>query len=252
MNNMGLREVLKFDLYKIFHSTILKAWLYVSCIFCLFMPFVNRVANSSTAGILVTIYSERSYLQYAVLIFGLLLGSTDSYSGYIKNIYSKVNKLYYVLSKIICIALYSLCVYLLYFLLQILFAVVFDGVGFIEPLDNIYKIFGVTDFLFNVFTNIVVLISVGAFAILITTVIKNRMIAVLVALLYVFIFSGIFYEILDAIFTFGQGVTASDFFIVGLSSNVSEKCFFRDIIVSFGWLLFSFITSYIVFKKRSV
>ncbi len=244
--------MLKFDLYKIFHSTLLKVWLCVSLLFCLLMPFVNHVANSSSVGILATVYMDNSYLQYPVLIFSLLLGSMDIYSGYIKNIYNKINKFHYLLSKIICVALYSICVYLVYFLFQIVFAVIFDGVGFIEPLDSINAKFGTTDFLFNVFTNLFVLISLGAFGILMTIIIKNRTIAVLVALLYVFIFSGIFYEILDAIFTFGQGVTASDFFIVGLSSNVSEKCFFRDIIVSFGWLLFSFITSYIVFKKRSV
>ncbi len=244
-------NVIKFDLYKIFRSTVLKVWLFVSILFCTLIPFVTRVANTSNCGILSAIFNEQSYLQFPVLIFALLLGAKDIQSGYIKNIYSKLNKLYYILSKIVCVALYSIYVYAVYWIMHIAFGVIFGGVGFIESVDRNTR-FTTNNFLLNVLTNILVLVSVGALGVLLTNLIRNQPIAIIVALLYVFMISGFVYQILDDIFTWGVSGRVQNFFIIGLSSVVNGVCTIQDVLVSLGWLIGSFISSYLIFRNRSV
>jgi len=122
------------------------------------------------------------FLRELVMIFPLVFCVRDFNSGIIKNVYSGVNKFYYVLSKIICILLYALVLYIVYFLTSLLIHLIFYNNKVYVPT----KLFSIHFGFYIVQQLLIVLawVAMGCVVMLITILCKKEFISAIVILPY--------------------------------------------------------------------
>lgn len=135
-----MKNILKFDLYKLVKSKSTWIVFAVTMVFHAFL--LAQYYNFGTMRGSVAVLSpefEVNAVSYLLPLFVLLFVGKDFSNGYIKNIYSSVNKIYYILSKAVVIALAAFAMYIGMFLLDIVFNNIW-GLGQFYVYHHIYSV----------------------------------------------------------------------------------------------------------------
>ncbi len=119
---------LKFDLYKVLKSKSIW-WITIISLIVELAVFISQFAIfNSQSGVLEYFVGKTNNLDVLVILFTTLFVCKDFSNGYVKNFYTEIGKLKYVLSKCIVVVLYVFLYQLIFFLLTIVFVYLF-GVG---------------------------------------------------------------------------------------------------------------------------
>lgn len=97
-------NLIKYDLYKMVKSRKL----YFFYAFAFMVAFVSPVARClyPNGETIIRLLSEETMVFYIIPIFAVVFCVEDFSSGYIKNIFPSLNKVWYVISKALCIFLF--------------------------------------------------------------------------------------------------------------------------------------------------
>ena len=135
-----MKNILKFDLYKLVKSKSTWIVFAVTMVFHAFL-LAQYYSFGTMRGSVAVLSSEIEVnaVSYLLPLFVLLFVGKDFSNGYIKNIYSSVNKIYYILSKAVVIALAAFAMYIGMFLLDIVFNFIW-GLGQFYVYHRIYSI----------------------------------------------------------------------------------------------------------------
>lgn len=185
---------LRFDLYKIVKSKTIKIFLIVSAIACFVNPLVPVLEGGLLAGkwtmktpFFNAIEGRDPFLIYElVLLFPLVFGLKDYSSGYIKNIYTNVNKFYYVLSKVICILLYAIILRIAYFLASFLVHCCFFN-GKIKDLLYVEEQYHSINFTYFFLEQLLISLASavsGCFVLVVTLLFRKEFISAIITLPY--------------------------------------------------------------------
>lgn len=197
-------NILKYDFYKLTHSKKLKIFYIIAISITFLVDAISYIAyNSSSASVLYYMYSSYSTVTCCILVFfvPLFIGE-DFTSGYIKNIYTNTNKLYYVLSKLIYIIAFCIAMWLVEFVIYALFVYIFGGKCFVSESDYkdyVYYKYKEEEccaaFLTEIFSmfglKLLGFIGVGAIMMFFTALFKIDIIVACVGFAYSFFLSGL-------------------------------------------------------------
>lgn len=117
-----MKNILKFDLYKLVKSK--STWIVLAATLAFHVTFLMTYYNFGSARGNFAVLNhnlEVNAVSYLLPLFVLLFVGKDFSKGYIKNIYSSVNKIYYILSKAVIIVISVFTMYIGMFLLDIVF-----------------------------------------------------------------------------------------------------------------------------------
>lgn len=153
-----------------------------------FAPIDNYVFKYSTESALYQYCSSGSGFFLLILIpFVVVLVSEDFSSGYIKNIYSQVNKVYYILSKVLIIASFCI-VFVLFDFLIVLITNAFFGCNALIKSNETEKLSKYLEQIRVKFLNqILGGLAFGAIIAFFTLIIKNAFITFAASYIYGFL-----------------------------------------------------------------
>lgn len=135
-----MKNILKFDLYKLVKSK--STWIVFVGIMLVHVLYLACYYSEGLRGNIAVLTPSIGYLNAVDLLlplFVLLFVGKDFSKGYIKNIYSSVNKIYYILSKAVIIAISVFAMYIGMFLLEVVFNYIW-GIGQIYTYNEVYSV----------------------------------------------------------------------------------------------------------------
>ncbi len=180
---------LRFDIYKILKSPIMWAVFALSLSLIIALPikcyteiydFAEghfKPGNGSTTAMgCMTGYEFYTYMALCVIFFVAFFVGKDYTSGYYKNIGYAINKTYYVLSKVVWIALFAVLWFLLYFLMNIIVCVAMGGSVYYDP----------RDFFLGMSLRVLSAIAFGTVVMFLLFASKSMIVALVVPLIFLF------------------------------------------------------------------
>ena len=151
-----MKEIIKYDLYKMVKSRKMYFFYAFAFLVALITP-VEKCALYHNEYSVLNLLDEERFFIFIVPIFAVVFCVEDFSSGYIKNIFPSLNKVGYVISKAVCIFLFSVAYMLVsaigFFITSLAFVYEFKEVPVIISdadlyswLDIIYKSFAVMEY----------------------------------------------------------------------------------------------------------
>lgn len=198
-------NILKYDFYKLTHSKKLKIFYIIAISITFLVDAISYIAEGNNASVLNYMYSSYSTVTCCILVFFVpLFVGEDFTSGYIKNVYTNTNKLYYVLSKLIYIIAFCVTMWLVEFVIYALFVYIFGGRCIVSKRDYINRYNTASEntkfdpkaaYLTEIFSmfglKLLGFIGVGAIMMFFTALFKNDIIVACVGFAYSFFLSGL-------------------------------------------------------------
>ena len=243
---------LKFDLYKLAKSkTFLVFWI-VPVLLVSVVPVLSYVVRIGEMSVLSNIRDGSSSLFLAVIIFSVLFSTKDFSSGYIKNVYSFSNKLYYILSKVIYLFAFCLAYLVVEFLVDMIFNFCF-GPGIIYNVA--YDHFPRGEIFLSPLTEVLNGTAIGVVCCLLCMLTKREYIVLVVALVYLFIGSGTVYSLINSIV--GEGFEVQPYTLLSFIPRINYKDIFNStilpgIIVPVCYIIVFGSLSWLILKTRNV
>lgn len=256
---MNFLDIFKFELYKLLKSRKMYFIYALAILTWAFAPIDNYVFKHSTESALYQYCSSGSGFFILVLIpFVVVLVSEDFSSGYIKNIYSQVNKVYYILSKVFIIASFCIVFVLFDFLIVLITNAIFGCNALIKP-NETEKLSKYLEQIRVKFLNqILGGLAFGTVIAFFTLIIKNAFITFAASYIYGFFGGNLIGSLINALFfknndSFASYEIARSFLpSLVVNQNQASKHFVESLIVMVLLSAVFAIGSWFVFTKKQV
>ena len=253
---------LRFDLYKIVKSRFLQIYFIICASTCVLLPLLLNVLLGSydkTQSFIDYIFGQGPF-EVFFIIFAILITIKDFSSGFAKNIYTHVNKFFYVLSKFICIALFVIALYLFNFIVHFFLFICFSSAKIYDA--NSVKF---SEFAIHTLVNIFVWTTRACFASFIASIFKNPFLPSVIILVYYFVVAGLirdilvpaimqkyFMEIVEKLYYGADSVTR--YFLFALNPKNYSGNRYKTIcsLVCVMWLVISYFGSWLLVRKKNV
>lgn len=244
---------LKFDLYKIVKSRGILCFVIASLLLC----FVNPIFDFNSRGNVSVwfLLTQANMSQLLVALFAVLLGTKDFNSNFIYNIYNKQNKVSYVISKFICIVLYTFVIFGFTFFLYFMFDKIF-GIGeFYSEAYSDYGNYELKSLTYIFISRIIGTITFGFVLLFFSFLVKNTAIMLVLTTVYMF-FSSYLYRLLNLIADklFLLKIDFERYTPFGatnlLTMGTRDKDFITIIIVCSIYFVLSLVLSILFFYKK--
>lgn len=256
---MNFLDVFKFELYKLLKSRKMYFIYALVILTWAFVPIDNYVFKHSTDSALNQ-YCLRGSGFFGLLIipFVVVLVSEDFSSGYIKNIYSQVNKVYYILSKVSIIALFCIVFVLFDFLIVLITNAIFGCNALIKP-NETEKLSEYLEQVRVKFLNQVLGgLAFGTITAFFTLILKNAFITFAVGYLYCFFGGNLIEGLINIMFFKNNNYSASHSIASSvlpslvINQNQASKYFVESLLVMVVFSAAFAIGSWFVFSKKRV
>lgn len=186
---------LRFDLYKLLKSRTMWGIYIASFLLCLVNPAITAIAGQAdTFYNTLVIKSPSFFLRVSVILFVVFYVGMDHASGYIKNIYSSLGKAAYLSVKAIYLFIFIVLWYLFYMLLTCIFCA---AAGMPVKYQSYDPAVGLVAF--KIFAECFSVFGYGMIVALLVLSTKNRLVALVIALVYYFVSPHLFALIDEAI-----------------------------------------------------
>ena len=214
-------NILKFDLYKVLHSI----WFKVLIILIIPFVLVYYIPNNFNPSILASFLNSLNSLGLFIIFFAVLFGSMDYTNGFEKNI-TDSNKYFSILSKIVVIFLFTVFIFVALFVLVTICNFIFENSVFYNPYinqENFINQYPNVDSdswtigNFFAFTAIKFLLyfALGIGIFLLTLLLRSRIVACVISLLYLFFCQQVF-SLINSFF--GYSIDVADYSLMHQSS----------------------------------
>lgn len=168
-------NLLKYDFYRLKNSMSLRFVYVLSVILTVALFVFDFSPSKKNLGMFMFLdaFDYRSLYCLTIIFVGFFVGG-DFSSGYIKNIYPVTNKFYYVLSKLIYLVCYVVCIYALTFISGFVLVFIFGSKCFCTENEKIILEGLVGKSLLSFVFKLTACVSVGAVTMLLVSLIKNN------------------------------------------------------------------------------
>lgn len=270
-----MNSILRFDLYKARKS--ISTWIVLLCVvvFTVLSLIItySTLQGETTDGALsmmqqlgeeigVPYHNETivdwcvdatsgDFLMMFVLVFAIIAVSGDFSSGYIKNVYGATkHKEFYVCSKFLLIAIFSMIAILVSYIVTIVFNVLLIGAN---------SFGNVSDFLIYTVVKILLSVSFGTLVCTISIIAKRGLVSALISIGYAFMFANPLYSGINLAIqriTNTQNFDIAKYTLIGntmlLNMNTSNNQLYIAITVSIVMILLSFLCGCMFFARRDI
>ena len=244
---------LRFDFYKITRSKVITwQWLLPFLLILLF-PLIAYGINKSVESVVDDIVSAGNGLLLVSIIFSVLLVSKDFSSGYIKNVRTFSNALFYILSKFVYIAAVCILYLVLEFFIEWAFSAIFsEGILYNPELTA----FPTKDFLLMYVIEAINAIAVGMLCCFLCVLLKRDYVVFIITLSYLFLISGMIYQVIDGIDSTSP-FNVRNYTLFGLSSfnyygERAEGIYTKGLLVQICYIVVFGFFSWLILKERDV
>ena len=246
-------KMLRADFYKIVRSKVLLSLFIITLLTTLIMP-IFMLTDSSEQTVFGDLFGGNTLASLS-WIFIVPFVCKDFSGNFIKNVlptYTKKDRVYYVLSKLLYIFIFCVLYFLITFIATIIFNYAFSkGVMYDKSYDN----FTLAEFWLNIIATLLNAVAIGALLLFMCMALKKEYFVIVIFLPYMFYFCSLIYNAIDeAIFNATQEYTnyTELFTLFGpvLSTHDIEEF---PVIIGMSLLytaVFS-VLGWLVFRKRS-
>ena len=244
---------LRFDFYKITRSKVITWQWLLPFLLLLLLPLIRYGINKSVEPVVDDIVSAGNGLLLVSIIFSVLLVSKDFSSGYIKNVRTFSNTLFYILSKFVYIA--AVCVlYLVFeFFIEWAFSAIFsEGILYNPELTA----FPTKDFVLMYVIEALNAIAIGMVCCFLCVLLKRDYVVFIITLSYLFFISANIYMAIDGIYdtpTFNvRNYTLFGFNSFHYYGERAEGIYTKGLLVQICYIVVFGFFSWLILKKRDV